>query len=1014
MLTTSVLASFCHVRAEQTQTNGKVVHAAPFEDPDQASSSAFVPTQLRCEYRTDPLGVDAVRGLKSNSPDTIVVQKASYGVLNDPTRTRDVKTKVQELVDSGETDFAVASLAAGDDPASGVVKTLKIDYTLAGNPKTVSGQDPDTIRLEHTDPPPHPRLGWILQPGNPMARGLSQSAYQILVASSPDMLAKNKGDLWDSGKAASNQQSQIAYAGQPLTSWTKCYWKARVWDQDGKPSAWSEPATWTMGILKPEDWKGDWITYPDQKTERQSTLLRQEFDVKSGLKRATVVVCGLGQYEMALNGKKVSDDLLTPGWSKYNKTCLYDMDDVTSSLQTGKNCVGILLGNGMYNVKANGRYAKFEGSFGPQKAIAQIRLEYLDGTTEYISTSGDWRAHPGPITFSSIYGGEDYDARLYEAGWDQAGFDDHAWTPSLVTTGPGGALKGTSCSGPPIRRFETFQPVKTTQIKPGVTLYDFGQNAAQMPAITVSGPAGSTVTMSPSELLNAGKDIDQGSTGSPISYTYTLAGRGDETWSPRFFYSGYRYLKIESSPAPGGGDLPKIKEVKSHVVHSSSARAGEFTTSNDLINRIYAMVRWAQLNNMMSILTDCPHREKLGWLEEAHLNGPSLRYDFDMNALFRKIMNDMAHSQVENGLIPDTAPEYPVFGGEMRDSAQWGSAFIQVAGQQYQFTGDTSLLERYYNQMARYIAYLVQNVHHGILDGGLGDWRTLEASPNGVTNNAILYQDAMVMALCADLLGKKEDAAHYRDLANQLRTAYNKAYFDPQNKQYSGGNQTAAGVALDLNFVAEGDRHDVVANLAKCVQLKGNKSGEIGFPYLLRALAKGGRSDVIYAMINQTDKPGYGYQLAHGSTSMPEDWDFQPSASQDHFMLGQIVEWFYHDLAGIQCDPDAVGFHKIIIKPAIVGDLTWVKASYDSISGKIVSEWKRDGQTVTLHVVIPANTIATIVVPADDASHVIEEGGPASSSPGVKFLKIEGGVASYQVGSGTYDFHSTLPVAPLN
>ena len=417
------------------------------------------------------------------------------------------------------------------------------------------------------------------------------------------------------------------------------------------------------------------------------------------------------------------------------------------------------------------------------------------------------------------------------------------------------------------------------------------------------------------------------------------------------------------------------------------------------------MVRWAQLNNMMSILTDCPHREKLGWLEEDQLNGPSLRYDFDLNALFGKIMNDMADSQLESGLVPDIAPEYVVFDGGFRDSAQWGSSFIQIPGQQYQFTGDTAPLERYYDQMARYVAYLTQNVHNGILDNGLGDWVALDGSPGGVTNNAILYQDAIVMARAAELTGKTDDAAHYHQLATDTAAAYNKAYFDPQGKRYVNGNQTANAIALDLCFVSDGDRAGVLDDLVKSIQEKGNKTGEIGFPYLLRALAEGGRSDVIYSMINQTDKPGYGYQLAHGATSMPENWDFEPTSSQDHFMLGHIFEWFYHDLGGIQQDESTNGFQQIVIKPQIVGDLTWVKSSYDSIRGTIVSNWQKTatGQ-LNMEVTIPPNCTATVYVPTTNATSVTEGGVPATPARGIRLIQSDDHEAEFEVGSGTYHF----------
>lgn len=861
------------------------------------------------------------------------------------------------------------------------------------------------LRADYRDNPlgvddPAPRLSWVLASPE---RGQVQSAYQILVATSPERLGRDQGDLWDSGKVASAQQNQIAYAGQPLSSWEPCWWKVRVWDGAGIASAWSQPASWTMGILKPDDWKGTWITAPLQKS--QSLLLRHEFDVKPGLVRATVVICGLGFYEMSLNGNKVSDDILTPGWSKYDKTCLYDMYDVTPSLVSGRNCVGIMLGNGMYHVDGGNRYRKFDHSFGPQQAIAQLLLEYGDGTQEVIATGPDWRAGQGPITFDSIYGGEDYDARLAQVGWNTSGFDDHAWVHAQTVAGPGGALKGTSCAAPPIRFFQTFKPAKVTAVSPGVSIYDFGQNAAQIPELTTSGPAGSSVKISPAELLNEkGDDISQSSTGSPIYCVYTLAGTGSEAWLPRFYYGGYRFLKVETSPAAAGGDLPTIDALDSRVVHSSSRPAGEFSTSNDLINRIYTMVRWAQLNNMMSVLTDCPHRERLGWLEQAHLNGPALRYDFDMNALYGKIMNDMADSQLDSGMVPSTAPEYTIFSDSYRDIPQWAGSFIQIPAQQNRFAGDTSLFQRYYDQMAKYMAHVQQGVHNGILGGGLGDWRSLDAPPGEVTNNAILFQDAVAMAHFAEVLGKTDDAAHYHQLATDTAAAYNKAYFDPQGKRYVNGNQTANAMALDLGFVPEGARANVLDSLVKSIQAKGNTTGEIGFPYLLRALAKGGRSDVIYAMTNQSDKPGYGYQLAHGSTSMTEDWDFHPDASQDHFMLGQIVEWFYHDLGGIQQEEGTDGFQQIIIKPRTVGDLTWVKSTYNSIRGPIVSNWQKASGLISMDVTIPPNCTATIYVPTNDAASVMENGAPAAQARGVRLIGSDPDAAEFGVGSGTYHF----------
>ena len=627
-------------------------------------------------------------------------------------------------------------------------------------------------------------------------------------------------------------------------------------------------------------------------------LLRREFAVRPGLRRATAFVCGLGYYEMTLNGGKVTEDVLTPGWTKYNKTCLYDTYDVTRLLTPGANAVGLFLGNGMYRVLGGqGRYSKFTGSFGSQKAIAQIRLEYQDGTSAVLITDENWQAAAGPVTFTSVYGGEDYDARLAQSGWDRPGLvaAPAAWNRVAVTKGPGGALKGLSCAAMPIRKFDLFKPVKTTVLKNGATVYDLGQNAAQMPRITVHGTAGSSVKITPAELVREDGSVDQASTGSPTYCVYTLAGNAKETWSPRFFYSGYRYLQVECLPSKEGGGAPVVDEVQSFAVHTSAAPVGEFATSNDLLNRIWTLVRWAQLSNMVSALTDCPHREKLGWLEQIHLNGPALRYNFDLNAFFTKTMNDMADSQLDSGLIPTTAPEYTVFGGDFRDSPEWGSAFLLVAWQQYLFTGDTELLHRYYDGMARYVDYLGRRGKDDIVSHGLSDWYDIgpgkpggsKLTPKGVTATAFYYQDSLILAQTAALLGKTEDAAKFQQQAERIRAAFNNKFFNAATAQYATGSQAADSIPAVMGIAAPDRREAVLKNIVADVGQKGLTAGDVGYRYLLRALADAGRSDVIYSMVNQSEKPGYGMMLAKGATSLLEAWDGERSSSQDHFMLGQ-------------------------------------------------------------------------------------------------------------------------------
>jgi hypothetical protein len=788
-----------------------------------------------------------------------------------------------------------------------------------------------------------------------------------------------------------------------------------------------------MGLLTGADWNdakwiGDALANPSDhaSTPNGTTRLRRDFEIKPGLKRALVFVCGLGQQEIYLDGNKVGADLFEPGYTDYRKTCFYDTYDLTDQLkQDTHHQLEVLLGNGFYNVQAApGRYTKFTNSFGPRKCIALLRFEYANGNIDQFVTDESWKMAPGATTFANMYAGEDYDARL-----DQASAAI-PWTPATVLPEPGGKLAGTSSAAPPVRVDEVFKPVAVKEIKPGVSVYDFGQNATMVPRLVASGPAGSSVRMIPAEVINADGTVNRITCTQdgvrPAWWQYTLAGTGEEAFFPKFFWHGTRYLQVEFNPAQPGGELPAVKSLESCAVHSSSPVVGQFSCSNDLFNQIFSLVRWAQHNNMGSVLTDCPHRERLGWLEEDHLNGPALRYDFDMNTLYNKIMRDMSDDQTADGLVPDFVPEYTRLGGAFRDSSEWGSSLILVAWQQYEFAGDTQLLSQYYEPMKRYFDHLKSKAHGNILGGGLGDWYDIgpkapgkaQLTPIENTDTCFYFYDAEILSKIAKVLGKDGDASQYASEAEAIRASFNQAFFKPDTGQYSTGSQASNAIPYVMNIVETEHRSSVLNGIVDDLKKHGNSftTGEVSYRYLLRALADAGRSDLVFEINNQSDKPGYGMQIKKGCTSLTERWDAVPTiwSSQDHFMSGQIVEWFYHDLAGIQRDENVPAFKKIVIKPAIVGDITWVKASYDSIQGKIVSEWKRDGQAITLHVVIPVNTTATICVPARDTASVHESGKPADQSDGVKLIGMEGSFAAYAVGSGDYTFNATLPAAGSN
>lgn len=700
-------------------------------------------------------------------------------------------------------------------------------------------------------------------------------------------------------------------------------------------------------------------------TPRGLPVFKRDLALDKKVSEAVLSVCGLGHYELFLNGTKVGDDLLAPGWSNYRKVCLYDTFDLTGLLRTGTNEFRLMLGNGFFNIPG-GRYTKLTGSFGQPMLTLQMRLRFDDGTEQTLVSDDSWKTASGPITFSCVFGGEDYDARMEERLEDA-----RSWRPATVGNGPGGALTGLSQAAAPIGAIETLKAVKVNKISRDLWVCDFGQNVSFMPRLRVKGVAGASVKMIPSELLGEDGRIHDPMCGGNSFYTYTLKGAPEgETWFPQFFYRGGRYLQVEMR-APEGKPLPEIASLESVVVHSKAAPVGDFACSSDLFNRIRTLVRWAQRSNMMSVLTDCPHREKLGWLEQYHLHGDALRYEWDMAAMYVKGMGDMAQAQLENGLVPDIAPEYTVFGDGFRDSPEWGSSFVIVPWQQYEATGDTSLLATYFEGMKRYCDYLESKSQDLIVSHGLGDWYDIGPNPPGVaqltprelTATAYFFRCADIISRAATLLGKPEDAQRYGALAGRIRGAFNKKFWNEEAGLFSTGSQCANAVPLVMGIAEPSMRQRALDAIVKDVETKGLTAGDVGFHYLLRALYEGGRSDVIHAMTHQSDKPGYGYQLKQGATALTEAWTAETRSSHNHFMLGHITEWFYAGLAGIKADPAAPGWRKFIIEPAVVGDLTWVKAHYDSPYGRIVSHWRRSGRNVTMDVVVPANSSATIITP---------------------------------------------------
>lgn len=878
-----------------------------------------------------------------------------------------------------------------------------------------------------------PGLGWEIISDR---RNVEATAYHILVADDPVLLNNNTGNIWDSKKVHSNQSIQIPYGGGKLLPATNYYWKVMVWDNFNQVSPWSEVAHWQMGLTEPADWKGaNWIGYDqladsnlailpvDGKKDTYTgnnllPLMRKTFKVRKPIKQATLFISGLGHFELSINGEKAGDHFLDPGWTKYDQQALYVTFDLTHSLKQGKNALGVMLGNGFYYIPpVSGRYRKTKTAFGYPKMICRLVIRYADGTEDNVLSDRSWRTSKGPITFSSIYGGEDYDANLEQTGWDTPEFQAKKWKKPMVVDGP--PLLNAQMADP-VKVMEVFSPKQTTQLGPGNYTFDMGQNASGIPMIKVRGHKGDTIKIIPAELLNEDGTANQRSSGRHFYLYYILKGESIETWQPRFTYYGYRYLQIKGAvPAGENGNqsFPELLELKSLHVRNAAPTAGSFSSSSELFNRTNELIKWAINSNMVSLFTDCPHREKLGWLEEAHLMGNSLQYNYKLAQLGRKEVDDMRFSQTDSGLVPEIAPEYVKFewGGDMfRDSPEWGSSSILMPWYLYLWYGDKKTLEHAYPMMQRYANYLKTKARGHLLRQGLGDWYDLgpnppgvsQLTPMGVTGTAIYYYDLTIMGKIARLLGKLQDAAGYEQLAIEVRKAFNEVFFNKETKQYATGSQAANAMAVYMQLVEPQHKTAVIENIIKDIRSRNNSltAGDIGYRYLLKVLHEAGRSDVIFDMNNRSDVPGYGYQLAKGATALTESWAALPANSNNHFMLGHIMEWFYQGLAGINQADGSVAYRQIIIKPEPVGDITSASGSYHSMYGTITSEWKMEGNVFDLHTSIPPNTTATLYLPAVAVNTITENGIDINEQQDIKLVGYENGRALVKLGSGDYHF----------
>ncbi|RKO73299.1 alpha-L-rhamnosidase [Sphingobacterium puteale] len=827
-----------------------------------------------------------------------------------------------------------------------------------------------------------PAFSWQLSSDKSDVR---QQAYRIEVSKSARFAKQDM--LWDSQWVATEQSLNLLYQGTPLATGTSYYIRVQVRDNK-KETATSAVQRFHTGLLNAEDWgNARWIAkdiLPDSlinplplsssklrlDKSYELPVFRKSVHVKKKISSSIAYVAGLGHYELLLNGKRVDDAVLQPGWTKYDKEAYYVVYDLTQAWQQGKNTIAALLGNGFYYIPPiKGRFQKHKVAFGLPKLKLKIVNTFTDGTQEFIVSDAGWKTHRSPITFSSMYGGEDYNAQILPDHWSAPNYDDRSWQQAVITDGP--HLRAQDID--PVKIMQRFAPVRFQQADGGKRItYDFGQNASGIVTMQMTGQAGDTVRVYPAELLTADGRPSQKHSGSPYYYQYIFAKDETVSWQPRFTYYGFRYAEVQLRSA--GGKPIRIDAIQLAHIRNSTTQLGSFQSSDTLFNQIHKLINWAIKSNMVSVFTDCPHREKLGWLEQLHLMGPSVQFNFDAERLFAKSLRDMRQSQTKDGLVPEIAPEYVQFdwGGDMfRDSPEWGSSSIILAWYAYCWYGNKAFLTDNYAMMIRYIDYLGTKAKDHILTQGLGDWYDLgperpgvsQLTTPGITATAIYYYDLKLMKEIATLLGKKEDANKFENLQQAVFDAFNQQFYRPQEHSYGSGSQTALAMPLYVGLVPQEAEQAVFNRLTKtvCQNDTALTAGDIGHRYLLQVLQANKRDDLIYAMHHRDDRPGYGYQLRKGATALTESWAGLPNVSNNHFMLGHLMEWFHTGLGGIQQDAGSTAFKHFRIEPKLLNALKDCEISFRSPYGKIY--FNREQSKGNYQLEIPVNSQCTLILP---------------------------------------------------
>jgi alpha-L-rhamnosidase len=899
---------------------------------------------------------------------------------------------------------------------------------------------PADLRCEYlTDPlgttVVKPRLSWLVTTDE---RDQTQTAYQVLVASSPGLLAQNIGDLWDSGTVKSTDTHLIEYEGEELTSRQRCHWKVRVWDNADSASDWSEPAMWSIGLTELHEWNSRWAQAPasllaaadrEDRSIMPSPYLRTEFELNVKPVRATLYATAQGLYRFHANGQRVGQDWFTPGWTDYAERYRFQTYDLTDHLEPGTNAVGAILGTGWYC----GHVAWYTGIYGDEPALlAQLEIEMVDGNTLTIGSGPGWKAATGPILFSDMLQGESYDARLEIPGWDLPGYDDSGWVAAVCKDfdPDGPALDGST--GVPMREISEVLPVEITEPSQGVYVFDLGQNMVGNIRLRATGEEGDTVRLRYAEVLNDdGTIYTENLRKAAATDSYTLKGSVDgEEWVPSFTYHGFRFVEVSGLRRPASLD-----QITGLVIHSAMDQTGTFSCSNELLNQLQHNIEWGQRGNYFDIPTDCPQRdERLGWMGDAQVFAATGCFNFNTAAFLTKWLTDVRDAQHKDGCYTDFAPEPDVIEHnsgrrlrEWRGAPAWADAGIIVPWTVYQRYGDVRILEESYDSMCTYMGFIEQESKDLIgPDFGYGDWLgDFAFTPLELLATAFNAHSAGVLSDIAGVIGKDSDAARYRAFSDRIKEAFNRRFVTPDGR-IVGDTQTAYALALRFNLLPEELRyvatdrlvHDIEHGHSAMWPYKERaghiSSGFVGVNLINPVLIETGHIDLAYRLLLNEDYPSWLFQVRQGATTIWERWDgYHPDHgfqdpdmnSFNHYAYGAIGQWLYETVAGLS--PLEPGYKSIAVRPQPGGGLTSARARYVSVHGAIEVSWRTEHAGFVLDVSVPCNTTAHVWLPFGNGSSTTESGRPISKTPGIHDI-VDGDVLNITIGSGIYRFETPL------